>query len=423
MLLQFSVKNYLSYRDEKVLSLVPSTDKEHLSHIKSQGKYNALDVITIYGANASGKTALFKAMTVALNIIRNSTNRQFNEIIPVIPFLLDEKSRMEPSKFEFQFVADDNKKYIYGFSAFPDRITEEYLYCYNTNRPTKIFERINGKYTYSRAYSNDLKKYEEMNTPNKLFISTATNWNSEVTKIPYRWLSEGIDSFTDMQHFENIALLKYREDADNGRKNYLNFAQKMLQKADINISDLEFGYKDLSKDEVLMNQFPKIVINNQQVNGPLLQYKIMAKHTVIDEKGDKVEYSLPMSEESMGTQLLFFISPIILDTVSKSKVIVIDEIDKSLHPLLIKGLFQLFESEKSNGSQLIVTTHDTSQMSLKRLRRDQIYLTEKNNDNGVSDLYSLDDFELPVRKDENIEKGYLLGRYGAIPILHAEGLL
>ena len=423
MLLQFSVKNYLSYRDEKILSLVPSSDKELVSNIKTRGKYKALDVITIYGANASGKTALFKAMTVALNIIRNSTKMQINEAIPVIPFFLDEESRNKPTSFEFQFVAEDDKKYIYGFSAFPDRVTEEYLYCYNTNRPTKVFDRKNGQYTYSRSYVNELKKYEEMNTPNKLFLATATNWNSEITKYAYKWLSEGIDTNTDFQNFEQFSLAKYREEADQGKNEYLKFALEMLKNADINISDINFKYRDLSNNAELMGQFPQIVINNQKQKAQLIQYEISAVHSVINEKGKKKNYSLPMSEESMGTRLIFMFAPFIKDTFDKSKVFVIDEIDKSLHPLLVKSLFQLFSSERSNGSQLIATTHDTSQMSLRRLRRDQIYLTEKNQENGVSDLYSLDDFERPVRKNENIEKGYLLGRYGAIPIITAEDII
>lgn len=423
MLLQFSVKNYLSYRDEKVLSLVPSSDKELASNIKSRGKYKALDVITIYGANASGKTALFKAMTVALNIIRNSAKMQINEAIPVIPFLLDEDSRKEPTSFEFQFVAEDDKKYIYGFSAFQDRVTEEYLYCYNTNRPTKIFDRNNGKYTYSRSYANELRKYEEMNTQNKLFLATATTWNAEITKFPYKWLSEGIDTNTDFQNFEQFALAKYREESDKGESGYLTFALKMLKNADINISDIDFKYRDLSNNAELIGQFPQIIINNQKQKAQLLQYEISAVHSVVNEEGEKTNYSLPMAEESMGTRLIFMFAPFIKDTLDKGKVFVIDEIDKSLHPLLVKSLFQLFSSEISNGSQLIATTHDTSQMSLRRLRRDQIYLTEKNPDNGVSDLYSLDDFERPVRKNENIEKGYLLGRYGAIPIITAEDII
>ena len=121
MLLQFSVENYLSFKEQAVLSLVPSSDKEHLNNINDNGAFKGLNTIAIYGANASGKSNLFRAATVALNMIRNSANTQVDQLLPVVPFKLDEKSKKEPSVFEFQFIASDGKKYIYGFSPSSDR--------------------------------------------------------------------------------------------------------------------------------------------------------------------------------------------------------------------------------------------------------------------------------------------------------------
>ena len=262
-----------------------------------------------------------------------------------------------------------------------------------------------------------------MNTSNKLFLCTATNWNAEATKAAYQWLSEGIDSFTDISTLQGAALFKYKMDADNGIRDNLSFAEELLKQADINISQIDFSYKELDQNDGAVNMLPKIVINNQIIPSQNnIQFIIDAQHIEKDESGISKRYSLPLSEESMGTQLMFLMGPLLKETFDKGKVLVIDEIDKSLHPLIVEYLIKLFSKYSKNGAQLIVTTHDTSQMSLKKMRRDQIYFTEKDNNNGVSDLYSLDDFELPVRKTENVEKGYLLGRYGAIPLIYTEGI-
>ena len=117
MLLQFSVENYLSFREPAVLSLIPSTDKEHSDNITNKAAFKGLNTIAIYGANASGKSNLYKAVAVSLNMIRSSVNTQVDQLLPVVPFKLDDESKGKPSSFEFQFVADDGKKYIYGFNA------------------------------------------------------------------------------------------------------------------------------------------------------------------------------------------------------------------------------------------------------------------------------------------------------------------
>jgi len=163
MLLQFSVENYLSFKEQAVLSLVPSSDKEHLNNINDNGTFKGLNTIVIYGANASGKSNLFKAVTIALNMIRNSANTQVDQLLPVVPFKLDDESRSKPSAFEFQFVASDGKKYVYGFSVLPDRIVEEYLYYYNTSRPTKVFDRTEGDvYTFSRSTKKELEPISDL---------------------------------------------------------------------------------------------------------------------------------------------------------------------------------------------------------------------------------------------------------------------
>ena len=194
MLIQFSVENFASFKEKAVLSLEPSKDSEHPENKNSIGDYQSLNTIAIYGANASGKTSLFKAFLTAIYIIKASNSSQVNQALPLIPFKFDEKCVREPSSFEFIFVAEDGKRYVYGFSADSQRIYEEYLYMYKTRRPTMIFEREKGN-RYEFTQYKELEPLTQWNTENKLFLATATMWNAQITKIPFQWLAECVDGF------------------------------------------------------------------------------------------------------------------------------------------------------------------------------------------------------------------------------------
>lgn len=421
MLVQFTVENFLSIRDKVYLSLEPSKDSEHPENLITKGDYKAVNSVAIYGANASGKSSLFKAITVALIMIRNSNNVQITDKLPMTPFKFDFESRNKPTSFEFTFIAKDGRKYIYGFSATTEKVVEEYLYCYNTSKPTLLFDlNENEKPKFNRAYKVKLEAAYQMNTANKLFLTTATTWNVECTKSPFEWLAESIDTFTDVMELGGVAFEKYR--TDENRK-YIEFTKNLLKQADINISSIEVDAKEVMGGPALPFQIVvqgKIIPPNE---GKHYDVEITTGYTVVDENGEKTEFSLTLQEESIGTQLLFFYGPLLKDAFEKGKTIVLDEIDKSMHPSLVKFIMNLFRDPdvNKNGAQLIVTTHETGILSLDMFRRDQIYFTEKDSKSGVTDLYSLDEFS--VRKTENIEKGYLMGRYGAIPFLQAGEVL
>ena len=421
MLVQFTVENFLSIRDKVYLSLEPSKDSEHPENLITKGDYKAVNSVAIYGANASGKSSLFKAITVALIMIRNSNNVQITDKLAMTPFKFDFESRNKPTPFEFTFIAKDGRKYIYGFSATTEKVVEEYLYCYNTSKPTLLFDlNENEKPKFNRAYKVKLEAAYQMNTANKLFLAAATTWNVECTKSPFEWLAESIDTFTDVMELGGVAFEKYR--TDENRK-YIEFTKNLLKQADINISSIEVDAKEVMGGPALPFQIVvqgKIIPPNE---GKHYDVEITTGHTVVDENGEKTEFSLTLQEESIGTQLLFFYGPLLKDAFEKGKTIVLDEIDKSMHPSLVKFIMNLFRDPdvNKNGAQLIVTTHETGILSLEMFRRDQIYFTEKDSKSGVTDLYSLDEFS--VRKTENIEKGYLMGRYGAIPFLQAGEVL
>ena len=400
MLVQFTVENFLSIRDKVYLSLEPSKDSEHPENLITKGDYKAVNSVAIYGANASGKSSLFKAITVALIMIRNSNNVQVTDKLPMTPFKFDFESRNKPTSFEFTFIAKDGRKYIYGFSATTEKVVEEYLYCYNTSKPTLLFDlNENEKPKFNRAYKVKLEAAYQMNTANKLFLATATTWNVECTKSPFEWLAESIDTFTDVMELGGVAFEKYR--TDENRK-YIEFTKNLLKQADINISSIEVDAKEVMGGPALPFQIVvqgKIIPPNE---GKHYDVEITTGYTVVDENGEKTEFSLTLQEESIGTQLLFFYGPLLKDAFEKGKTIVLDEIDKSMHPSLVKFIMNLFRDPdvNKNGAQLIVTTHETGILSLDMFRRDQIYFTEKDSKSGVTDLYSLDEFS--VRKTENI---------------------
>ena len=386
MLLQFNVTNYLSFKKEAILSLYANSDKAHETSLLNYNKEKLLPTIAIYGANAAGKSNLTKAIQSAISIVRNSNLMQLDTpISQITPFLLDESSRNEKTRFDFIFVYN-NKKYEYGFTADRKLIYEEYLYEYTSSKASKIFERSNVNSYEFTSKSKSLASYIDKNLPNKLFLSTATAWNSEQTKNAYRWFSEGIDVFTNEGLQNN--LLEQLQHAKYDKDNSLNdFIVNMLKKADINIS----GF-DLTDDDS----------NN-----------IITKHTVLDK-----EYLLNFDLESNGTKRLFSYSPIIKEALELGKTIVIDEIDNCLHPMLTKALVEMFQDKQTNknGAQLIFNTHEINLLDLDLLRRDQIYFVEKKYKTATSDLYSLDEFS--PRNNENINKGYMQGRYGAVPFIN-----
>lgn len=393
MLIQFNVTNYLSFKNESILSLDSNADKSHNEFLIPFGKDKILPSVAIYGANAAGKSNLYKAMNAAIMLIRESSSLQINQrLTRVKPFLFDESSKDEKTRFDFIYTFN-NRKYEYGFVIDDKYIYEEYLYEYKTSKPTMIFERSNiNDYKFTTQTKNQLSKIVDKNTPNKLFLSTATSWNSPLTRNAYLFFDESIDTF-DSSNLEKKMFIELENSRLNHDSSLNTFMLKLLKQADLNISD--FNYDKIEQGE----------------------QKIETSHTIICD-GIKKEYLLDYNFESNGTKRLFAYGPVLKNAFEKGKTIVIDEIDNALHPILTKSLIEMFHNPNinKNGAQLIFNTHEISLLDLDLFRRDQIYFVEKDNATAISDLYSLDEFS--PRKSENIQKGYLQGRYGAIPALN-----
>lgn len=418
MLLQFSVENFLSFKEKAILSLIPSKDKIHNENIISSDGFSALCSASITGANASGKSSLLKAISTAVHMIRTSNMLQPMDGLPYQPFKFVKDAMSIPTSFEFVFIGEDSKKYIYGFSYLLDRIVDEYLYVYSSRRPTLIFDRKNTNgYDFTSIQKRMLEPITNFTTINKLFLSTASAWNYQIAGNVIKWLLSKINVVANLAQLNNFALDLYRQDYNNKTKNNLEFAAKLLQSADINITNIDLDFKETPAEMI-----PTIKFNNITLNpASSFQFNAITTHAVQSKDSDQEEkYPLNLIEESAGTQQLFFLAPIIKKILDNGEILVIDEIEKGLHPFIVDELIEVFKNPEFNkkNAQLVYTTHNTQLLDLKTFRRDQIYFTEKNSNTGESILFSLDDFS--VRNTEDIQKGYLLGRYGAIPNIKGE---
>mgnify|MGYP001293099002 FL=1 len=402
MILEFGVKNFLSFKEKVTFSMIANSNKELNDNYVEIGGNKVLKSAAIYGANASGKSNLFKILTLVVLMLRSSNSVDINAKLPLIPFKLDKGSVNKPSEFEIKFILDETR-YVYGFIADKDKIYDEYLYYYPNGRETKIFDRTNiNEYSYTQKDEKILREIEIKNAQNKFFLATATNWNFDKTKAAYNFLTNGIGTCNNLEILKNMAYKMYETNPD-----YLkDFAIDFLQKADFNIEDYQISQIDVPGE--FLTAIPEFI--TKTLPDKPKAYQVLFKHKNSDNY-------LSIDEESLGTQMIFAFIPFLADSLKNKKVLIIDELDKSLHPFLVQYIVEIFNDAEinKNGSQLIFNTHDTNLLDLNILRRDQIWFTEKNSETGESDLYSLSDFS--VRKQENVEKGYMLGRYGAVPFI------
>lgn len=407
MLLQFNVTNAFSFKREMILDMVAGADNSHSDNLITFDDQRILPTVAIYGANAAGKSNVFKALTSAIMFVRTSSNMQINSRIGITPFLMDEESRAKKTRFDFIFTYK-GVKYEYGFTADTRKVYEEYLYVYKTQKPSMVFEREDvNHYTYTEALKPVLEPYEVKTTANKLFLSTATAWNCKETADAFMWFAEMIDTYNSDSVQNSMA-----EALDSPEKEEIRtFAKKYLKAADINITDYKYEVKKGAPENLVLP--PGITIDEKTLVN-MKQWQLAMCHDVTIN-GKKIKVNMPFDTESDGTQLYFAYCPAIYQALKKGKTITIDGINDGLHPMLVQYIVDLFNDPETNphGAQLIFNTHDIELLDLDILRRDQIYFVEKDNKTGESDLYALSDFS--PRKTENIKKGYMLGRYGAIP--------
>jgi AAA15 family ATPase/GTPase len=419
MLVEFRIKNFRSLRDEQVLSLVASTDKTLLdTHALDTGLKAAphlLKSAVVYGANASGKSNLIKALQFMRGVVLESANLQPGQTFGRLqPFRLDAASGSLPTEFEVTFVLN-GVRYQYGFAMNAQRIVSEQLLVYKAFKPQRWFERHfdaeSGKdvYEFGSSLKGAKNLWEGATRPNALFLSVAVQLNSEALRPVFDWFANRLVIFNEQSPLSpQFSIQMLKQEAQ--RKAICEF----LRSADISIADIEVTTK-----QAMVHTINFDLTTGKREEAASEQTVDEVKFHHITEQGNAV---FDLMDESSGTRNLLLLTGPILDILNKGLTLLVDELDTSLHTLLVQALVRLFHRPEVNtgGAQLIFTTHDTSLLDAYGLfRRDQIWFVEKRSDQSSS-LYPLLDFS--PRKNEALERGYLQGRYGALPYLHNQAL-
>jgi len=417
MLVQFTVKNFRSFKNETTLSLVSSNIKElkEKNTFQASKKISLLKSAAIYGPNASGKSNLYLAMFFMKDFVINAAKEtRSTETIPVETFLLNTEDAKKPSSFEIVFI-HKNIQYRYGFSVTEKEILEEWLYYIPKVQELEVFSRKGQEFKLSRHFKSEQPLVDSNRIrPNALLLSVSDQLNGEIAKTMMEWFSR-FNCISGIDCHQYGTLTCHLSKTKNGKNIVLDF----LKKADLGIDDFNIIERTASQNEIP----PMIMAQLKTKNDKVIIQEIKTSHKQYDSKGkfvSSIDFDLN-SDESHGTQKFFELCGPIIDTLADGKVLVVDELDSRLHPKLIKAICQLFNSSEMNrnNAQLIFVSHNTNVLDKDILRRDQIWFTEKDK-YGASELFSLVEFKDPkngkkIRNDASYEKSYLSGIYGSVP--------
>ncbi|GHT39642.1 transporter [Bacteroidia bacterium] len=389
----------------------------------SQRKTKFLKSAVIYGANGSGKSNLLAAINFFKMFIQRSSERLAEDEINVTPFLFSSETENQPSSFEMVFMIDKTR-YRYGFEATKKEIVSEWLFILNSEITTKESYCFTREYQEIKVNSKTFKEgkgVEQRTRRNVLFLSSVAQWNGEKALAIQKWFFANMNVISGINNdTEGYTMQKFLENT-SFRKRIINF----IKLADVGIEDIRI------EEEIISGFISKIPVHKQNENINLLideLQKSIDKELVINayhNKQNEVKniiglIGLKFEMESAGTRKLFALLGPWFDTLENGNVLIIDELDCSMHTKLTTELIKVFQSKANKtNAQLIFTTHDTNLLRNDLFRRDQIWFTEKNNETGNSDLYSLVEYKInqaaSVRNDASFGKDYLLGKYGAIP--------
>lgn len=417
MLLQFSVNNYRSIKDTITFSMLSSSKNENSFKIK---KYNLLNSAVIYGANASGKSNLLRAMAFMGRIVLNKTKViQSTDTLPHDPFRLNSSTKDASSTFEIVFFIDEIK-YRYGFELDNTTVYAEWLYADEKGKEAKLFYRdseeeeyVNPKFKEGYIFFDNSKSKIRVSL-NQLFIWKCDQDGGEISKSILKWFSR-FNLIDGLDHGGYISYtMKKMEDLT-----FKNEMINLVKTADIGIENITMEEEEVPLDMIEKMGLPIDLKEEILKDGGLKSVSINTYHKKFDENNNEIgnEIFELDDEESLGTRKFFKMSAPILNTLQDGKILIIDELDASLHPMLTKHLIKLFSDKNINtkNAQLIFATHDTNLLKPQIFKRDQIWFTEKDK-YGSTNLYSILEIK-GVRANDDFEKQYIQGKYGAVPYL------
>lgn len=440
MLIRFVVENFFSFGERKEFNMIPYQNLRTLNHHKyKEGNFEILKTASIYGANGSGKSNLIKSLEILQSLVLlEGLNYNLNQTT----FKFNEDTESEDQILGIEFIQDDIPFY-YAIVLNNGRVSEEELYKsgLGTKKDVLLFNRTtaknnNSNILFPEEFENDaegkvlksvlLKEFVKPNEPILKLLSNRDHPFFDEIKIAYKWFRSTLQILTPNS---KAGFLAHVIDVNREFKNYVN---DFMCSLNLGITELNSEKKEIKEyfgddNELEVNSliktvksYPeKIIPMRNSMNEEIIivndDEKIWVKYLKVGHTGKKgVKKLFDLKEESDGTVRLLDFVPAFKSIISDKKVFVIDEIERSIHPLLIKELVEKFSLDEETSGQLIFTTHETNLLDQKIFRKDEIWFTEKNKE-GATDLYSLNDFN--VHKTIDIQKGYLNGRFGSIPFL------
>ncbi len=379
-----------------------------------------LRAAAVYGANASGKSNLIKAAAAMREMVLNSAGYNPNQKLGITPFLLDAQSQDEPSMFEMMFY-HNGVRYQYGFSATSKRVEEEWLVGYPKSVGQKWFERVFNKKTsaYDWKYSTLLKGEKvalaDRTRHNALFLSVGAQWNNAQLSAVYEWFGKKLQIIDSKHNLKPITadMLFSMDEKTPEENDFSKAVVGLMQGADLGISGIEVKKTEIDTEALDFPEGTSSEVRAMLVRNLEERFEVEVLHKNL---ASRENISIPLEEESDGTQEFFKLIGPWLTACKFGITILIDELEASLHPLLTRHLVQVMQDEElsNKGAQLVFATHDTTLLDPELFRRDQVWFTEKDKGGGTQ-LCSLSDYK--PRKGEAMQKGYLSGRYGAVPVL------
>ena len=442
MLIRYSVENYLSFDKRQILSMAASQGTRHKDHIIEKSNHKLLKSAVIFGANASGKSNLIYSIAFSTSIVLNGLEKvDLNNKY----FKIKKQNYKKPGVFQYDFLIED-KIYSYGFAISYERkqIISEWLYTGEEN-DICVFERVWEDETYSirtdmklkgsdatrfKIYCEDYKNSKNLAILKKLFLSDIALRASKDSEF-FRNYIEVLTELANViilfpeSKYQQLGNVAKNQDLKELFEKFLLCFDTGIEKVENMKIEFDKMFNDAPKEQIdrikqdISNKIHKKGTLNLRVNDDVIslnldnQGNILASKMLLNHGND--ENLFECSEESDGTQRLFDLIPLFFRE-NNNRLVIIDEIDRSLHNKLSRKFLELYyELSKNNKSQIIVTTHETSLLDLDLLRQDEIWFIEREKDHS-SLLYSLNKFK--ERYDKSVEKEYLLGKYGAVPVFN-----
>jgi len=435
MLIRFVVENYKSFKDEVEFNLLTGNFRRLADHVsKTFDGINLLAFSSIYGANASGKSNLMRAIEQMQEMAISDIEK--DEEWSDDRFKLDKESKKKPTRFEIEFISHQ-VHYSYGFSYLPDRIIDEWLYeiDFKRNLETVLFEResfadkplvleVNDRYKETDKDKYRFEIYGDELLPQQLFLNLIFQRDTEMLEPVFDFLFDSLITVFPSSKYKSL-IHKFSTDKD-----FLRIANQIIKltgtgiyeivsvDVDSNLVFLDNDHKDTVLKSLRSEENEAVIYLADGISyalyfsGDILKAsKVMCKHMCEDGSFELFE----LYDESDGTMRIIDLIPALIAAFKDGGVYFIDELDRSMHPELCKSIVEMFlDQQNTNKGQLIITTHESNLLDLNILRQDEIWFVEKHR-YGSSKMYSLSDFK--PRHDKDIKKGYLQGRYGAIPFI------